>query len=128
MFRKRERVVKIPNPAGELMMIIPKRRIYDPVAKQMDETQLSEFFWKFYSYTEKLSDEDSIRAGKNLRIRALVGVIDDINERPNSFLSDLNSNTNCFGVVNWDNFLADDTVNKIFEKTKMEYLAKVRQV
>ena len=127
MFRK-ERVVKILNPSGEFMMSIPKKRIYDPVAKQMDETQLSEFFWKFYSYTEKLSDEDSNKAGKNLRVRALVGVIDDINGRPNSFLSDLNSNTNCFGVVNWDNFLADDIVNKIFEKTRMEYLAKVRQV
>ena len=123
MFRKKEKYVRLSTPDEEMDVLIPFG-IYEPVAKNMDEEQLGEFFWKFSSYTEKLDIEENVRVNTNLRVRALRGIIDDIHNETNSFLADLNANTNCFGVVDWNNFLSEEVISKIVEKTKKEYLTK----
>ena len=123
MFRKKEKYVRLSTPDEEMDVLVPLR-IYEPIAKVMDEEQLSEFFWKFSNFTEKLDTEENVRVSTNLRVRALRGIIDDIHNEPNSFLTDLNANTNCFGVVDWNNFLSEEVINKIVEKTKKEYLTK----
>jgi len=123
MFRKKEKYVRLSTPDEEMDVLIPFR-IYEPVAKVMDEEQLSEFFWKFSNFTKKLDIEENVRVNTNLRVRALRGIIDDIHNEPNSFLADLNASTNCFGVVDWNNFLSEEVISKIVEKTKKEYLTK----
>lgn len=123
MFRKKEKYVRLSTPDEKMDVLIPFR-IYGPVAEVMDGEQLSEFFWKFSNFTEKLDIEENVRVNTNLRVRALRGIIDDIHNEPNSFLADLNANTNYFGVVDWNNFLSEEVINKIVEKTKKEYLTK----
>lgn len=123
MFKKK--FVRILNPAGDLEMMIPRKDLYEPIAKQMDEEQVPEFFWKFLSYLETLGagTMEAERMILNLKVRALTGNLDNLNGRPNRFLSILNSNTNCFGVVDWDSFLSETEVEKALEEAKREVLS-----
>jgi len=124
MFRKKEKYVRISSPADEGIDILVPAKIYYPVYKNMDEEQLPEFFYKFSNYTNDMDVDRAIHINSNLRIRALRGILDDCHNETNTFLADLNANTNCFGVIDWDKFLDEGTIVKIVEKTKAEYLTK----
>ena len=97
----RMKCVQICSNDGEYMYYVPKKEVYKPLSKIMDNSQLSEFFDKFINECLLLEDPSgdimSIPMIK-LMFKLKIG----------NFLEDLNEATDQeTGEVDWDKFFSN---------------------
>ena len=98
---KTMKCVKVPSIDGEHIYYIPKRDIYKPLSKLMDNSQLIEFFDKFVN-------ECVVPEGDPGDLMSISMVKLIVKLKLGNFLEDLNDSTDQeTGKVDWDKLFGD---------------------
>ena len=102
--------VKINSNDGEHMYYVPKKDVYKPLSKIMDNSQLSEFFDKFINECLLLEDPSGdIMSIPMIKLMLKLKIGD--------FLGDLNEATDQeTGEVDWDKFFSNIKITVVEEK------------